>query len=191
MPLPNRSLRRLAVACASVLALGACTTVGPDFKTPDGPTGPAAAGYAMAGDPAPAGVRLDPAARAAGPWWNVFGSPDLDRMIRAALADSPTLAEANATLQKAQADAAAARGAQAPQANADASAQRERINTQAFGFTGFPSPTINLYSVGAAVDYDLDLFGGRRRATEQAQSEAEAAAHQADAHGLDLSLIHI
>jgi NodT family efflux transporter outer membrane factor (OMF) lipoprotein len=183
----NRSRRRLAVAAASVLALGACTTVGPNFKAPDAPKGPAAAGYAMAGDPAAAGVRLDPAARAAGPWWNAFGSPELDRVIRGALADSPTLAEANAALQKAQADAAAARGAQAPQAGVDASVQRERINTQAFGFTGFPSPTIGLYSVGATVDYDLDLFGGRRRATEQAQAQADAAARLADAAYLSLT----
>ena len=187
MPLPNRSLRRLAAAAASVVALGACTTVGPNFKTPDAPKGAAAAGYVMAGDRVPAGVRLDPASRAAGPWWNAFGSPDLDRVIRGALADSPTLAEANATLQKAQADAAAARGAQAPQAGASGSVQRERINTQAFGFTGFPSPTIGLYSIGATVDYDLDLFGGRRRASEQAQAQADAAARQADAAYLSLT----
>ena len=108
MLLSNSPLRRLAAASASVLALTACTTVGPNFKTPDAPKGAAAAGYAMAGDPAASGARLDPAARAAGPWWTAFGSPDLDRTIRGALADSPTLAEADATLQKAQADAAAA-----------------------------------------------------------------------------------
>jgi NodT family efflux transporter outer membrane factor (OMF) lipoprotein len=37
------------------------------------------------------------------------------------------------------------------------------------------------------VSYDLDLFGGRRRATEQAQARAEAAARQADAAYLTLS----
>jgi NodT family efflux transporter outer membrane factor (OMF) lipoprotein len=108
-------------------------------------------------------------------------------VVRQALADSPTLAEANATLQQAQQQAAAVRGAQRPQVDASASAQRERINTQAFGFTGFPSPTISLYSVGANVAYDLDLFGGRKRATEAASARAEAAARQADAAYLTLS----
>lgn len=183
MPLSNRFIG--AAACA--LALAGCKTVGPDFHTPAGPQGAAAGGYSMAGDPIAAGVRLDPDARALGPWWQAFGSPELDQTIRAALADSPTIAEANATLERYQAEARAARGAQLPQVDATAGAQRERINTQAFGFSGFPSPTINLYSVGAAVSYDLDLFGGKRRATEAAQARAEAAARQADAAYLTLT----
>ncbi|MDB5495684.1 MAG: efflux system, outer rane lipoprotein NodT family [Phenylobacterium sp.] len=186
MPSNSKALRRFG-ASVSALALSACAAVGPNFKTPDGPKGPAAAGYAMPGDhPAP-GVRLTPESRAAGPWWQAFGSSELDAVVREALTDSPTLAEANATLQRAQQQAAAVRGAQAPQVDASASAQRERINTQAFGFTGFPSPTINLYSVGGNVAYDLDLFGGKRRATEAAGARAEAAARQADAAYLALS----
>lgn len=184
MPL---STKLLALTAVSALALSACQTVGPDFKAPEPPTGAASAGYAMAGDPATAGVSLDPAARAAGPWWQAFGSPELDRTIRLALADSPSVAEAKATLERYQAEARAARGAQLPQVDGTAGAQRERINTQAFGFTGFPSPTISLYSVGATVSYDLDLFGGARRRTEQARARAEEAARQADAAYLSLS----
>ncbi|RAK58567.1 RND transporter [Phenylobacterium hankyongense] len=187
MPLSTRSLRRLAVASVSALALSACATVGPNFRTPEPPKGPAAAGYAMAGDAPAPGVRLTPDVRAGGPWWQAFGSPELDQSVRQALADSPTVAEATATLQRAQAQLAATRGAQAPQVDANAGAQRERINTQAFGFTGFPSPTINLFSIGGGVSYDLDLFGGRKRATEAAQARAEMAARQADAAYLTLS----
>jgi NodT family efflux transporter outer membrane factor (OMF) lipoprotein len=174
-------------AAATALALSACAAVGPDFKAPEPAKGAAAAGFAMAGDAAAPGVRLDPAQRAAGPWWQAFGSPELDQVVLQALADSPSVAEAAATLQRAQAQAAAARGAQLPQVDASASAQRERINTSSFGFAGFPSPTINLYSVGATVSYDLDLFGARRRATEAAQARAEQAARQADAAYLSLS----
>jgi len=174
---------------ASLLALGACTTVGPDFKPPATPQGAASAGYAMAGDPAAPGVRLDPDARVAGPWWQAFGSADLDRTVRLALSESPTVAEARATLERYQADVAAARGEQKPQVDLNASAQRERINTTQFGFSvpGFSSPTINLFSVGPTVSYDLDLFGGRRRATERAEAQAEQAARQADAAYLTLS----
>jgi len=182
MPLLNRALL-LVVVCA----LAGCKTVGPNFRAPDAPQGAAAAGYAMAGDPMAAGERLDPDARIAGPWWQAFGSPQLDQTVRQALADSPTIAEANATLERYQAEARAARGAELPQVDATAGAQRERINTQAFGFTGFPSPTISLYSIGAMVTYDLDLFGGKRRATEEAQAKAEAAARQADAAYLTLT----
>jgi len=186
MPLLNRSLRRLAVT-ASALTLGACATVGPNFRSPDAPKGAAASGYAMAGDPVATGVRLAPETRAAGPWWQAFGSPELDAAVRQALAASPTVAEANANLAKAQAQLAATRGAQAPQVDASGSAQRERINTQAFGFTGFPSPTISLYSIGANVSYDLDLFGGKKRATEADQARVDRAAQEADAAYLTLT----
>ncbi|MFL5298578.1 MAG: efflux transporter outer membrane subunit [Phenylobacterium sp.] len=186
MPLSTRPLR-LILAAGTALALSACATVGPNFKPPSPAPGAAGASYAMKGDPAAPGVRLSPDARTAGPWWQAFGSPELDAAIRQALADSPSVAEARATLERAQAQAAAVRGAQAPQVDANASAQRERINTQAFGFSGFPSPTINLFSVGGTVSYDLDLFGGHKRATERAQAQAEEAARQADAAYLSLS----
>jgi NodT family efflux transporter outer membrane factor (OMF) lipoprotein len=147
----------------------------------------------MAGDATPLRVRLSPDARSAGPWWQVFGSPELDGAIRQALANSPSVAEARATLEKAQAQARAVRGAQFAQVDANAAAERERINLAAFGFSGFPglppiqSPTINLYQVGGSVSYDLDIFGGRKRATEQANAKADAAARQADAAFLSLS----
>lgn len=189
MPSPIRSL--LAVT-ASTFALAACAAVGPNFQAPEAPQGAAAAGYAMKGDAPAAWVHLTPDARVAGPWWQAFGSADLDRVVREALAGSPTLAEANATLARAQQQAAAVRGAQLPQVDLNGSVQRERINLQAFGFTGaagipIANPEINLYSIGGSVGYDLDLFGGRRRATEAAAARAETAAHQADAAYLTLS----
>lgn len=186
----NRLLARLAAA-VSLLALGACTTVGPDFRRPEPPGGAAGSSYAMAGDAAAPGATLSPEARSAGPWWQAFDSPELDAVVRQALTDSPTLAEANATLERAQAQLRAARGQQLPQLDLNAGANRERINIQAFGFTGFgagiSNPTISLYSVGGAVAYDLDIFGGRRRATEEAGARAEYEAHRADAAYLTLS----
>lgn len=192
MPLSTKTLRLLAVS-ASGLALTACVAVGPNFRPPEGPKGPAAGGYAMAGDAAAPGVILSAEARGAGPWWQAFGSPELDGVIRQALADSPSVAEARATLEKAQAQSRSTRGAQFVQADAKASAERERINLAAFGFSGFPgqgpvaNPTLNLYQVGGSVSYDLDLFGGRRRATERDNAKAESAARHADAAYLSLS----
>ena len=84
----------------------------------------------------------------------------------------PTLAQADAALEAAQQDAIAAGAQLGPQGALNAGVSRERINLAAFGFTEFPNPTVNLYSVGGAVSYDLDLFGGRRRAAESAQAKA-------------------
>lgn len=183
--LTSRKAMRALLACAGAAALAACSsTVGPNFGRP---ATPAVGGYAMAGDSIAPGVRLAPDARAAGPWWLQLGSADLDRTIRQALSDSPTVAEANARLDRARADAAAARGGQKAQVDANAGAQRERINTQTFGFTGFPSPTISLYQVGGGVSYDLDLFGRQRRTVEAADSVVEMQARAADAAYLTLT----
>ena len=95
--------------------------------------------------------------------------------------------QADATLGQARADAAAARGDALPQINGNTAAVRERINTQAFGFTGFPSPTLSLYSVGTSVNFDLDLFGGRRRAIERAEAREAAQQARVDAAYLSLS----
>lgn len=192
MPLSTKPLH-LVAASASAFALAACATVGPNFKAPEGPKGAAAAGYAMTGDIGAPGVGLSPDARVAGPWWQAFGSPELDTAIRQALAANPSIAEARATLEKARAEARATRGAQFAQVDANASAQNERINLAAFGFSGFPglppipNPTINLFQIGGSVSYDLDLFGGKKRATERDNAKADSAARQADAAYLALS----
>jgi NodT family efflux transporter outer membrane factor (OMF) lipoprotein len=187
----NRS-RLLARAAPPVLAaalLSACATVGPDFHAPDAPT---AAGYGMQGDaaskvPQIKSGEIAASAENAGDWWQAFGSPDLDRVVRQALSDSPTLAAANAALTQSQEAALAARGGLGLQGDFNAGAERTRVNVAAFGFTGFASPTINLYSIGGNVSYDLDLYGGRHRAVEDALAMAQAQGYRAKAAYLTLT----
>jgi NodT family efflux transporter outer membrane factor (OMF) lipoprotein len=181
MPWPNS---RAALAFAVTGLLCACTTVGPNFHTP---SAPAAEGYAMAGDETPSIAVLTADTRVAGPWWRSLGSRDLDSVMDQALAGNQTLAAATATLRKAREEAAAARGAAAPQVDANAGAERTRINLGAFGIGGFPSPTVNLFSVGATVSYDLDLFGGEKRRIETAAAAAQAQDRRADAAYLTLT----
>jgi NodT family efflux transporter outer membrane factor (OMF) lipoprotein len=171
-------------ALAAAAALGACTTVGPNFKTPAAPTAP---GYAMAGDARDGAVVLTAEARSMGPWWRALGSARLDAVMDEALADNQTVAKALATLDKARAEADSARGNAGPKVDATASAQRERINIAAFGISGFPNPTINLISVGAQVSYDLDIFGGNRRRIETAAAAQQAEGRRADAAYLALT----
>ncbi|MBA3812346.1 MAG: efflux transporter outer membrane subunit, partial [Caulobacteraceae bacterium] len=166
------------------MALTACTTVGPNFERP---APPASAGFAMAGDPRAAGVTPSPDARPAGPWWRALGSPALDAVMGEALSGNRTVAAADASLRQAQALERAERGDRKPKVDASAGAERERINTQVFGIPGFPSPTINLYSVGGTVSYDLDVFGGGLRRVETAGAMAEAEAQRAAAAYLTLT----
>jgi NodT family efflux transporter outer membrane factor (OMF) lipoprotein len=177
------SANRLSLVLLAA-GLAGCTTVGPDFKRPEPPANP---GYAMAGDPAPTAAVLAPEARSSGVWWSSLGSPELDKVIRQALTDSPTLAEADAVLARARAQADVARSARGPEGDLKADATRRRINIQSIGFAGIPSPTVNLYDIGGAVSYDLDLFGGKRREVEARQAKAEAEARRADAAYLSLT----
>lgn len=187
-------LASLAPLAALAIALAGCTTVGPDFKPPAPPTG--AADYAMAGETRAAIVRLDPDARTAGPWWAAFRSEALDRTVRMALAESPDVAAAQATLERYQAEALEAGAELGPQVEATANVQRQKFNSRAFGFRraadGTPSPfsgsrVFNLFSVGGRVSYDLDLFGGGRRRVEEARARVDQAAREADAAYLALS----
>lgn len=189
MPRSTDALKGLLLAGAAGLALAGCATVGPDFQRPAAPT---ATGYAMAGDAAAGGGQVAPLAEGRGVWWSAFNSPELDRIIRQALADSPTLAEADARLTASREALVQARGGTLPQADATAGAKRQRANLQSFGFTDFggvkmSNPTFTLYSVGGAIRYDLDLFGGERRRVEGARARAEAEARRAEAAYLTLT----
>jgi len=170
-------------------ALAGCAAVGPNFHVPPAP---ATSGYAMSGDAAPgAGVAFT--APKAGPWWKAFGPPALDQVESEALKGSPTLAEADAALGQAGAALAAARGGLLPDLTANAGVQKERINLASFGFNaatlpGFSNnPQFTLYSVGAAVTFPLDIFGGQRRLIEGAAARAESTARRGDAAALTLT----
>lgn len=178
---------KLALFTLTAALLGGCT-VGPDFMAPGAAD---ASGYAMAGDQRPGSIKLVDGA-AAGPWWTALTSQRLDATIRLALAGSPTLDEADATLTQAQAAVAAAQGQSLPQASLNAGAARERANLQAAGFSSFggmtiPNPTFSLYSLGGAVTYDFDLFGGNRRRIEAATARAEAQGWRTQAAYLTLT----
>jgi NodT family efflux transporter outer membrane factor (OMF) lipoprotein len=173
----------LAPSLAALLLCG-CAAVGPNFTAPQA-TSPA--GFAMQGDIAPASVSVADNAPPAEHWWRNLGSADLDRVISQALRDSPTLAQADATLTQARQTAAAVGGQLGPQGGLNASVGEDRVNLAAFGFTQFPNPTVSLYSVGGSVSYDLDLFGGRHRAAESAQARAEAEGYRAGAAYLTLT----
>jgi len=175
-----------APAGLAALSLGACAAVGPNFKAPATPNPP---GYAMGGDNAPSEAMLSPESRAAGSWWRSLGSTQLDAVMDEALAGNKTAAAAVASLDKARAQLSSAQGGLAPQVTANGSAERTRINIASFGFSlpGISNPTVNLFSIGAAVNYDLDLFGGGRRRVETARAVAQAQALRADAAYLTLT----
>jgi len=171
-------LRGLA-ASAVLSGLMGCT-VGPRFHAPAPPT---VATYTP--EPQPESTLSSPGNEGSAQklknggdvpaqWWTLFQSPELDRMVREALANSPTLAQASARLKEAQEEANARTGAtKYPNVNATVSAQREQVNLAAFGVP-FPSPPpFGLLNGSVAVSYALDLFGANRRLIESLNAQEE------------------
>jgi NodT family efflux transporter outer membrane factor (OMF) lipoprotein len=183
-----------AFPAAALAALLVGCTVGPNFHTP---TGPMSQGYAAPGDePNSGAVRAAIGEKVVSAWWTLFRSPELDQVVREAVADNPTLEQARARLQAAREAVRAESGLL--MINGNAGAERQRANLAAFsggsftksipGFPAFPTnPEFNLYSVGGSVSYNLDLFGGVRRRTESLRASEEAKARELDAAYLTLS----
>jgi len=170
---------RIGLALFFAILLAGCT-VGPNFKPPVAPT---ATGYRPPSEQR-AAAPAEPAANlGAGPqarWWTAFGSPALNVLVDRALANNFNLAVSEATLAASEAEARAIAGKQLPQIDANARIEQEQANLSAFGFQPSPAlglnsnPAFQLYSVGGGISYDLDLFGGLRRQSEQSLAQAEA-----------------
>ncbi|MEP7221867.1 MAG: efflux transporter outer membrane subunit [Novosphingobium sp.] len=180
---------RLACLVMPLALLAGCKTVGPNFTAPAPPTGDV---YAAATTPA-SGLA---ASFGSGPeqrWWTVFGSPEMDALVGRALIGNHSLAASIATLERAQERVRAVAGRQLPQVDANARVEHEKVNLSAFGLDpsalgpGLAPKPFTLYSLGGGVSYDLDLFGGTRRAREQAEADAQALAREAEAAHLTIA----
>ena len=191
-PPATKTVLAAAASVAALAALAGCQTVGPSFRAPPAPTTTA---YTPASDAAPNAQHIALGQKVADDWWRAFQSPDLDRVMRQALAGNPSLAAANATLAALHADLAAVKGQRLPEVDLSAGVERERLNFQALGLSSssFPglsvdnNPTFPLYSVGPSVSYALDLWGGVHRQVESAAARADAQARQVDAAYLTLT----
>jgi NodT family efflux transporter outer membrane factor (OMF) lipoprotein len=108
-------------------------------------------------------------------WWQSFGDPQLDRLIRAGLKDSPTLAQAQARVADALAHSQVAQSKLLPSANLGASALYQRAPENYL----FPPPqaghTFWMGQAGASLSWDLDFFGKQANAVHQAQALTHSA----------------
>jgi NodT family efflux transporter outer membrane factor (OMF) lipoprotein len=183
----------LALLLSGSLALGGCT-VGLDFFRPSPPkaevyTAQPQAGQTLATPTQPLGQAqaLTPAQSIPADWWTGFGSDKLDTLIDQALRASPTLVEAQAKLRQAEQNYAAQAGSSLyPQVDSTLGAQRTHTSDSNFGLQG-KGHSYNLYNVGVAVSYQLDVFGGNRRALEALAAQADYQRYQSDAARLTLA----
>jgi NodT family efflux transporter outer membrane factor (OMF) lipoprotein len=195
----HRYFKRYFFVCIAA-ALTGCA-VGPDFESPEAPT---VTRYTET--PMPEKTADVPAMTHGGaaqrfvigeaedllhgkPWWTLFQNAALDQLIEQALANNPTLAEAEARLRQAQEEYLARAGASRyPSVDVGASAARQQVDFVTMGMTTMPSPPpFTLYNVSVGVSYTFDWFGANARALEGLQAATEIKVWQREAARLTLA----
>ena len=118
-------------------------------------------------------------------WWRVLHDPAVDALVEIMMADNPTLTQAIARIDEAQATLGINASAAAPGVTASASMTRAQVqNTTAPG----QDTTLRSSSaaIGPAFNWEIDLFGRIRHSVDAAQSRIDA--RTADAATARLSL---
>ena len=218
----------LLAGIALAAGLGGCTA-GPTYAPP---AVPVPRTYAEAAGPAVTASRPEPGVDAPERWWLTFHDPELEALIRRAVAGNGDLKIAASRVREARAEfglaeaaalpavaatagynrgrgsanvtlpfgggsgsaaGAAAGGTAASTRSADArtlrtaeqegggpaappssgAAQAPAGPTSPFGEGGLPGTTTNLYQAGFDASWEIDVFGGTRRAVEAAGARIE------------------
>lgn len=172
-------MRAAATAAAALLlaALSACN-LAPPYKAPTVPVPPSYKEPSVNWTPgAPADTRIR------GPWWELFGQPELNRLEVEAASANQTLAAASANYAAASAAVRQARAAFFPTASAGLTVTGSHIST--FGpFTA--GVTFANYSASAQASWEPDFWGRVRNNVRAAEFSAQSAA--ADRENVRLSL---
>ena len=166
----KRAALRLALTPGTLLA--AACTVGPDYVPPalDVPQAWV--------EPGTAAGPLEAA------WWQSFGDPELASLVDRATEANLDVRIAIAHLREARAARGVAVAALFPQVDTSAAYSNSRFSQNGFlqglgggGLPGAvgPGQEINLYNAALDGSWELDVFGGRRRAVEAASAEVTAA----------------
>ncbi len=168
------------IVFAAVLALAACTTVGPDYRRP---AVEVPARYP--GSPAPVGEK--PAELRAG-WWKLYGDATLDELVETARRNNSDLRLAAARVAEAEGALREARAALFPDVSAGYSYTRNRVSTVASPPVPptFPVTRAN-HQILASTNYEVDFWGRYARASEAAQASLLASAFSRDVVELTLA----
>jgi NodT family efflux transporter outer membrane factor (OMF) lipoprotein len=160
----------------ALLALGGCM-VGPDYHRPSAPV-PASfkelPGWKLA-DPQDAAPK--------GPWWQVFGDPVLDGLLRQVEVGNQTLAADEAAYRAAQALVDEARASLFPVLSASAGVTRSSSGgggsaaaLTSSGFAGSGSAARTQYSLEGSASWQIDVWGAIRRQVQSDVANAQASA---------------
>ena len=183
-----------ACLLAAALLVG-CAAVGPNYHQPDN-LAPTAFEGARALQAAPVS-RVDTGEADLSRWWTQFDDPILQGLIDRAMAGNLDLEAAASRIREARQQEILAGAAGKPTLDANARATHEHISENAFppGFESLfgggwggqggsggsppifalPGSGISIYQLGFDASWEIDVFGGVRRAVESAHAQTEAA----------------
>lgn len=178
-------MKRRSLVLALSIALGACT-VGPDYRRPE-----LAVPAHWTAINAPAS-QVD-----ANRWWQQFHDPVLNRLVSDALIANLDVQQAALRVKDARAQRWATLALGLPSVSAKSNASRRFNNSAsaaqtngssaAGGGFGIGNQTINIFQMGFDAQWELDFFGGVRRALEAADATVES--EQENSHAVVVSLL--
>ena len=167
-------MKRFKLAALSMALLSGCM-VGPDYRRPE-MAAPEKWRTRLPSGAAPEVQLKD--------WWKTFRDPILNRLIGEAITSNLDLKQTAARLRDARAQRTAAIAGALPSLNAKGSASRRFNNSSSSGQSGggaatgggfgIGNQTINIFQLGFDAQWELDLFGGVRRAVEVADASVQA-----------------
>ncbi|KDR36833.1 efflux transporter outer membrane subunit [Caballeronia grimmiae] len=155
---------------ASMLALGGCMTVGPDYKLPEG----AAVNAPYANAPIE-GAADAPVMQGTAPskWWRLYDDPALDELVSEALISNADLRVAAANLARSRAEVEFANRQGGFSSKSSVAFQRAQESAEQYLLTE-KLPVVNEGALELSVSYEFDLFGKLKRGIEAAVADDEA-----------------
>ena len=180
----SKALIRCALSVAIVLVLASCV-VGPEYRRPELPV---AQHYTEATTES----RLQPDGQVAPAempqsWWELYRSPALDELVRAGLANNPSVASAQAALQVAIENRRAQQAAFFPTIGVAYTATRQKVADPLASPLSSNEYLFNLHTAQVNISYTPDLFGLNRRQVESLLAQENSQRWNAEATYLTLS----
>lgn len=161
-------IRYLHTLCLALL-LGGCVSVGPDYSEPIVPT-PDYSDVLNKQD-TKAGRTGSIDADSLADWWLCFHDPVLSQLMDEALNKNLDVREAVALVRQARSQLIIDRADGLPKANASADYTRERTSANVPAGRTADSLLSNTYTAGFDASWELDIWGGNRRAVEAAMAD--------------------
>jgi multidrug efflux system outer membrane protein len=152
----------LSILCVFVLTLTGCL-VGPNYHPPQ-----TSMPSEWTGVVAPISVTSNYSELIS--WWIAFKDPNLDSLVERAVKSNLDLKIAEARIRQARAQRGIVASGLWP--TADATGSYTRVRTPGLAA---PATTSNLFQTGLDAAWELDVFGGTRRAVEAADADIQVA----------------